>query len=558
MVGIHPVLSQEELVEQVLSHKEFYNNTLNVESRIIDPNRGGSDDALLGQLGYKQELKRHFSTFQCFGVAFSIMGLLPSIASIFSQGIVAGPAGFLWGWVISSLLILTIGVAMSISGSSMSTSGGLYYWTNYYSPPRFKTVISYLIGNTNSIALIGGFCSVVYGFALQVYSIVVIAKDGDFEITQPKIYGVFVACVIAQVGVTCLSSKNCAHLQTVSVVANVTIIVIYVIAMLVGARGNYKPASYVFGEWDNLSDWPIGWTQISAAWLPAIWTIGAFDSVIHQSEEVHNAGRVIPIGILGSITACGSLGTVIIIVTLFCIQTNDIEGHILGSKFGQPLAQIIYDVLGKKWALFFMVFMSICQFLMASSILTAISRQIWAFSRDNGLPFSFWVKRVHKELSTPINAVIFGGVGAIIMGLLVLIGVVAANALFSLYIAGNYLAWTTPTFLRLVFGHKIFIPGKFYLGTFFSPLIEWISVIFGAYTIVMVMFPASIHVDKNTMNYTCVITPAVLILSYIYYMVYSRKFYHGPCKTIDVEDQMELLDGIERDEDVDTSVVEKN
>lgn len=549
MLNLRTVLSQEELVEQVLSHKEFYNNTQNVESRRIDPNIAGTDDDLLGQLGYKQELKRHFSTFQCFGVAFSIMGLLPSIASIFSQGIIAGPAGFLWGWVISSLLILTLGISMSISGSSMSTSGGLYYWTNYYSPPRFKTVISYLIGNTNSIALIGGFCSVVYGFAIQVYSIVVIARDGDFEITQPKIYGVFVAAVIGQVAMTCLSSKNCAHLQTVSVVANVFIIIVYIIAMLVGARGKYKPASYVFGEFDNLSEWPIGWTQVSAGWLPAIWTIGAFDSVIHQSEEVHNAGRVIPIGILGSITACGSLGTIIIIVTLFCIQTDDIEGHILGSKYGQPIAQIIFDVLGKRWALFFMTFMLICQFLMASSILTAISRQIWAFSRDNGLPFSFWVKRVNKTLYTPINAVIFGGVGAVIMGLLVLIGLVAANALFSLYIAGNYLAWTTPTFLRLVFGRKLFVPGKFYLGKVFSPIIEWISVLFGVYTIIMVNFPASPHVDKNTMNYTCVITPAVIILSYIYYMVYLRKHYHGPCKIIDVEHQLEILEGVESESD---------
>ena len=67
---------------------------------------------------------------------------------------------------------------------------------------------------------------------------------------------------------------------------------------------------------------------------------------------------------------------------------------------------------------------------MGSSILTAISRQIWAFSRDNGLPFSFWIKRVNKNLSTPINAVIFGGICSVIMGLLVLIGTVAANALF--------------------------------------------------------------------------------------------------------------------------------
>lgn len=85
MLNLRTVLSQEELVEQVLSHKEFYNNTQNVESRRIDPNIAGTDDDLLGQLGYKQELKRHFSTFQCFGVAFSIMGLLPSIASIFHK-----------------------------------------------------------------------------------------------------------------------------------------------------------------------------------------------------------------------------------------------------------------------------------------------------------------------------------------------------------------------------------------------------------------------------------------------------------------------------------------
>ena len=97
---------------------------------------------------------------------------------------------------------------MSISGSSISTSGGLYYWTNYYAPPRVKTVLSYLIGNTNSIALVGSFCSVVYGFAIQVYAIVVIARDGDFEVTQAKLYGVFVACVIAEVAVTCLSSKT--------------------------------------------------------------------------------------------------------------------------------------------------------------------------------------------------------------------------------------------------------------------------------------------------------------------------------------------------------------
>lgn len=47
-------------------------------------------------LGYKQELRRHYSTIQIFAVAFSIMGLLPSIASTLAFSMPAGPVGMVW------------------------------------------------------------------------------------------------------------------------------------------------------------------------------------------------------------------------------------------------------------------------------------------------------------------------------------------------------------------------------------------------------------------------------------------------------------------------------
>lgn len=552
MSKLHPVLSGEQILEQVKSNKSFYNNTQNVEVPVIDALTAVDDSELLAQIGYKQELKRHFSTVQVFGVAFSIMGLLPSIASIMATGLNAGPAGFLWGWLISSCFIFTIGISMATDGSSKPTSGGLFYWSNFYAPEKYKTVISYVVGNMNSIALVGALCSVDYGFAQEVLSVVVIAKDGDFELTPAKNYGVFVACVFAHILLTCASSKNCSWLQTASIIVNCSLIVLFLIALPIGARGNFQLAEFVFTKFDNLSNFPMGWTQLSLAWLPSIWTIGAFDSVIHMSEECANATRAIPIGILGSIGACGSIGFVIIIVILFCIQTNDIEGHILGSKFGQPLAQIIFDALGKKWALAFMVFIAFAQFMMGASILTAISRQIWSFGRDNGLPFSFWIKRVNKRLSVPINAVWAGGLAAIVIGLLCLIGTTAANALFTLYIAGNYFSWGTPTLLRLTSGRHLFRPGPFYLGKFWTDFFGWVSVIFIIYTIIMVMFPSNKNPGVTEMNYTCVITPGVWILSLVYYKVYAHKIYHGPCKNIDVDESetdVEVLDGIESDKD---------
>lgn len=69
----------------------------------LDENLAGEADAdLLAKLGYKQELKRTFTMIEVFGIAFSIMGLLPSIASTLSFSIPAGPVGMVWGFVILS------------------------------------------------------------------------------------------------------------------------------------------------------------------------------------------------------------------------------------------------------------------------------------------------------------------------------------------------------------------------------------------------------------------------------------------------------------------------
>ncbi|CAI7601375.1 unnamed protein product [Penicillium bialowiezense] len=54
------------------------------------------DVQLLARMGYKQELRRQYSTSQIFAVAFSIMGLVPSIASTLSFSLPAGPAGMVW------------------------------------------------------------------------------------------------------------------------------------------------------------------------------------------------------------------------------------------------------------------------------------------------------------------------------------------------------------------------------------------------------------------------------------------------------------------------------
>ena len=89
------------------------------------------DEETLAKLGYKQEFKRAFTMFETFGIAFSIVGLFPSIASVLFYAIPnGGAASMVWGWLVASSFILTIGMAMAELASAAPTSGGVSLLTN--------------------------------------------------------------------------------------------------------------------------------------------------------------------------------------------------------------------------------------------------------------------------------------------------------------------------------------------------------------------------------------------------------------------------------------------
>ena len=516
----------------------------------IDPKLAQNDETLLAEIGYKQELQRRFSTFQIFGISYSIMGILPSVASIAATGLASGPAGFLWSWLIASVFILSIGISMSELASAIPTSGGLYYWTFYYAPESYRVPLSFLIGLTNTMALSAGAVSVAYGNAEEILAAVYISKDGNFDITTGKTYGVFAACIIFQGLATCISSKNVALLQTISSISHTGLLILFLIVVPIGTKvnlGGFNDGAFIFSKVQDYSDWTKGW-QFCLSMMTAVWTIGAFDSCVHMSEEAKNATYGVPIGIIGSISVCGLLGWIIIIVINACIS-QDIQ-RVLDTGSGFPIAQLFYDSLGKKWAVALMSLMAACQWLMGSSLITACSRQIWAFARDDGLPFCSIVKVVNKKLKVPMRAVGLSCIIGLLLGCLCLAGSAAANALFTLYVCGCYLAWCTPIFLKLMYGKDKFKPGSFYLGEKLSKINNIISCLWGAFIMLLCMFPASKVVDKTDMNYTVVLSFGVWILAMIYFFTYKYKSFHGPKSNLAPEDVISLEKSLSREDDI--------
>lgn len=186
---------------------------------------------------------------------------------------------------------------------------------------------------------------------------------------------------------------------------------------------------------------------------------------------------------------------------------------------------------------------------MGVSILVAASRQSWAFSRDGALPFSRFFRPISKTFGyIPLRTTLGCAGLAVVMGLLCLIAPAAADALFSLAVAANNLAWLIPIFARVVWGGKKFKPGPFYTGRFSIP-IAWAAITFLVFGITLSMFPVDgPNPNASNMNYTVVINGAVWGGALLYYFLDARKWFKGPKITVDLDQLDEAQEEAVREE----------
>lgn len=98
-----------------------------------------------------------------------------------------------------------------------------------------------------------------------------------------------------------------------------------------------------------------------------------------------------------------------------------------------------------------MYLIAVTLYLMECSIFVSLCRQIFSFARDNRLPaVSNQLKLINKKIKVPLCANIFTYSLACVLGLLILINSVAADAPSSLNVTINSLAWGVPVLMLIL------------------------------------------------------------------------------------------------------------
>src|SRR5271166_3742313 len=160
------------------------------------------------------------------------------------------------------------------------------------------------------------------------------------------------------------------------------------------------------------------------------------------------------------------------------------------------------------------------------SSVTANSRMIYAFSRDGALPGSSIWHRVNKRTRTPTNAIWLAAAGALILGLPYLWNAAAYGAVTAIATIGLYVAYVTPTYLRLRQGES-YQRGPWSLGRW-SYLVGTIAVICVVFIAILFMLPQFGPIGWKTFNYAPIAVAVVIGYAGIYWLVSARKWSTGP------------------------------
>ncbi|KAI4283150.1 MAG: hypothetical protein L6R38_002373 [Xanthoria sp. 2 TBL-2021] len=245
------------------------------------------------------------------------------------------------------------------------------------------------------------------------------------------------------------------------------------------------------------------------------------------SEEVKDASRTLPTAILWGAGLNAVLGY--LCVFTLCFTMTDIP-QLLDSSTGFPFLQLFYDVTGSNAATAVMAAIIIITLIMAvvSEVATA-SRQIWAFSRDDGLPFSKHLRRVRPGWNIPLNALWVSFGFGILIALINLGSSVALNAIVSLTISAlisSYIVSIGCLVSKRLRGESL-PPSRFSLGKY-GLAINIIALVFLCPLFIFCFFPTATPVDKETMNWAVAMFGGITVFASLWYVLAAKAIYRPP------------------------------
>jgi amino acid transporter len=508
----------------------------------------------LHKLGYAQELLRSMGGFSNFAISFSIISILTGAVILYDYGLAwAGTAAVMIGWPLVTVFVLLIAASMGEIASAYPTAGGLYYWASRMKGKNWGwwTAWLNLIGQ---FAIVAGINYAAAGFLNA--TIVDRIFGGTFNTTE-VIPGVLNGQLVTM-GILMLIelAMNIAGINLVSLLNQVSvwwhIVIVAAVVVLVFLSGKPDQSGlhlFAIEPLDTAGSWNNNLGVVNLQYGPAVaypiilafffsllqanWTYTGYDASAHVAEETVGARVASAWGLFLSVAVSAVVGFVFLFAlsthlpnlsTLFPTTLDDTTLPTASQYYfggGVAVIDILVYNLGSTLGNLLSAAIAIAMAFCGLSSVASAGRMLFAFSRDDGLPGSGWLKKVSHRYRTPANSLIamvvvswLFTVAAFIVGTGTAIIIVTAISTIFLYAAYGvviYLGATTSEWLK----ERVWSLGRW------SKPVAYLAIFWVIVLMVLFSWPTS-----GNISWPFMVGTAILLL--IYYFGWARSRFMGP------------------------------
>jgi choline transport protein len=190
------------------------------------------------------------------------------------------------------------------------------------------------------------------------------------------------------------------------------------------------PSSEVWSGLQNNA----GWSSLGLSFLVGITSpvnalLGS-DAVVHMAEEVRDASRTLPLAMVWTLVLNGIMGLIMSVTFAYCL--GPLQASISPPYFFAFIGTFYTATNSHAGATVMSCIITIMTLCSAITNVATGSRQMFAFARDNGLPFSKFLCYVRPGWDIPLNAVLVSFTIAALLSLINLGSSVAFNAILSI------------------------------------------------------------------------------------------------------------------------------
>lgn len=321
------------------------------------------------------------------------------------------------------------------------------------------------------------------------------------------------------------------------------------LVVVLWVMGPHSDPKTVWTNFEDNSGWGSDGLSTLVGILGPIVTLIGSDSSCHLAEELRDAAWVLPRAMVATALINYALGFVMT-VTIMSNLGDDLPA-VLSTPLGQPWIQVLYNATGSKAGTLVMtVVVWVLLVFCCVNQVTTTSRQLFAFARDKGVPFSPFlayvrcirfvglismanIEQVRPGWDVPVNAVLVTLLCTILLSLIIIGSTIAFNVITSLGQIGlvsSYIIVIACVFAKRIKGEAL-LPSRFSLGKF-GVMVNGMALLFLGVAFIFLFFPAAPNPTPASMNWSFLLFGFIVGFSLIYYWIWGRHVYVGPVEYI--------------------------